>query len=470
MSGGLHGYRKTIAKEEISNGFLNADICGVSHLMWGKFMRESKMKEEPIMKGFGVQRKRKGREKLIVYTDGASRGNPGPAGFGIVICDESGKIVKKYGEFIGNATNNIAEYRALIKALELASSFPVSEIKCFSDSELMVRQLNGEYRVKNEKLGELFLQVREKEKRFEKINYFHMPREEDLIKRADKLANLAIDGKMSEESELEKRKEKEIAKVKGDEDAMDYYKRGKDLFLAYKHDLSPERVKEIESLLRKAIELNPKLWAPHYFLGELFYLKKRFPDAKAEFEKALDKKPDSVPAKYYLTQISRIESGISFPRDLDEVKKMANNPVLLNHALIEWFENTLRELIQGVLRDAYGEEWWWEGVPSDVRKKYGERVQETRLKEERGLPELYFIDFYDYGKIIEAKTNKGVFSSYMENPKEWKKRLDDLEPIRNAIMHCRGQYLSEETMSRLKESCIELQKLIEKVRKGAFQK
>jgi ribonuclease HI len=132
-------------------------------------------------------------KKLIIYTDGASRGNPGPAGIGVVICDESRKIVKEYEEFIGTATNNIAEYRALIKALELASSFPVSEIDCFSDSELMVKQLNGEYSVKNEKLGELFLQVREKEKRFERVNYFHVPREEDFIKGADKLANIAID-------------------------------------------------------------------------------------------------------------------------------------------------------------------------------------------------------------------------------------------------------------------------------------
>jgi ribonuclease HI len=132
-------------------------------------------------------------KKLIIYTDGASRGNPGPAGIGIVICNESRKVVKEYEEFIGTATNNIAEYRALIKALELASSFPVSEIECFSDSELMVKQLNGEYSIKNEKLGELFLQVREKEKQFKKVKYFHVPREADLIKRADKLANIAID-------------------------------------------------------------------------------------------------------------------------------------------------------------------------------------------------------------------------------------------------------------------------------------
>ena len=204
------------------------------------------------------------------------------------------------------------------------------------------------------------------------------------------------------------------------EDAMDYYKIGKELFLTYKHDLSPELVQKIESRFRKAIELNPKLWAPHYYLGELFYSIGQLSDAKVEFEIALKKKPNSESAKYYLTEIGRIESGVSFPGDLNEVTNMTNNPVLLNHALIEWFENTLRELIQEVLRDAHGEEWWWEGVPSDVRKKYGERVQETRLEEERKLPELYFIDFYDYGKIIEA--NKRIFSSYMKSPKEWSGR------------------------------------------------
>lgn len=148
--------------------------------------------------------------------------------------------------------------------------------------------------------------------------------------------------------------------------------------------------------------------------------------------------------------------------------EMTSSHVLLNHALIEWFENTLREVIQGLLSNMYGEEWWWDGVPSDVRVKYGERVQETRLKEERELPQLYFIDFYDYAKII--KKNKENFSFLMKKSKEWIERLNELEPIRNAIMHCRGQYLSTERISRLKESCIELQKLIEKVRRGAFKK
>lgn len=146
---------------------------------------------------------RKMMKKLIIHTDGACRGNPGPAGIGIVICNESGKKIKEDKEFIGNATNNIAEYRALIKALELASDFSVTQVECFSDSELMIRQLNGVYRVKNEKLGELFLLVKEKERQFERVTYSHVPRENNLIKRADKLANLAIDefmimgGKMS---------------------------------------------------------------------------------------------------------------------------------------------------------------------------------------------------------------------------------------------------------------------------------
>lgn len=80
-------------------------------------------------------------KKLIIYTDGASRVNLGPAGFGVVICDESRKVVKEYGEFIGNVTNNIAEYRALITALELAGVFSVNEVDCFSDSELMAMHL-----------------------------------------------------------------------------------------------------------------------------------------------------------------------------------------------------------------------------------------------------------------------------------------------------------------------------------------
>lgn len=270
----------------------------------------------------------------------------------------------------------------------------------------------------------------------------------------------------------ENREEKTIEEIgdfkgKAKEDGWDYFKKGKKLFSKYMDDLSSEHVKEIEMSFRKAIELKPSLWAPHYNLGSLYYLTARYPEAKVEFEEALEKnfkREYEEPIMCCLGKLKRIESGYTFPKDLEEIKKMTSNSLLLNHALIEWFENTLREVIKGVLSSEYGEvDWWWDGVPDDVREKYGKRSQTTRFKEERDLPQLYFIDFYDYGKIIESK--KKVFSSYIDNPKEWKKRLDDLEPIRNAIMHCRGQYISEKSISRLKESCAELQKLMEKVNK-----
>jgi ribonuclease HI len=133
--------------------------------------------------------------KLSIYSDGASRGNPGPAGIGIVIGDEMGNVVREYEEFIGTATNNSAEYRALLKALELARGLQASELECFSDSELMVRQLNGEYAIKNPRLQGLFLQVREKEKHFGRVSYRHVSREDTLIMKADQLANRAIENK-----------------------------------------------------------------------------------------------------------------------------------------------------------------------------------------------------------------------------------------------------------------------------------
>lgn len=155
------------------------------------------------------------------------------------------------------------------------------------------------------------------------------------------------------------------------------------------------------------------MWAPHYYLGELFYSIEQYSDAKVEFEKALEKKPDSESTKYYLSEISRIESGISLPEDLEEVMKMVKNPILLNHVLIEWFENTLRRLIREVLSNEYGVDWWWEGIPGDAREEYGKRSQKC-LKEERSLPQLYFLDFDHYKKIIH-KNKKNFQSGYAKS-------------------------------------------------------
>ena len=130
--------------------------------------------------------------KLIIYIDGASRGNPGPAGIGVVIKDEKGNTLKEYKKYLGDKlTNNQAEYLALISALELCKEITRGEITIFSDSELLVRQLTGIYRVRNQKLMSLLNRVRQLEKEFEKVNYIHIRRTQN--KKADLLANKAID-------------------------------------------------------------------------------------------------------------------------------------------------------------------------------------------------------------------------------------------------------------------------------------
>ncbi len=127
-----------------------------------------------------------------VYIDGASRGNPGLAGIGIVIVQPKlHKKIMQYREFIGIATNNQAEYKALIKALKLLRDLGASRAKIFSDSQLLVKQLRGEYKVRNPELKKLFNEVKKREKFFESIEYKHIPREKNY--HADRLANEAID-------------------------------------------------------------------------------------------------------------------------------------------------------------------------------------------------------------------------------------------------------------------------------------
>ena len=130
-------------------------------------------------------------KKLIINTDGGARGNPGPAGIGVVFSDDSGQIIAKFKEYIGEATNNVAEYRALILALEKAANFEFKEIECRLDSELIVKQLRGEYRVKDEKMKELYKKVQELIF-FKPITFMHVSREKN--KEADTLVNEAIDG------------------------------------------------------------------------------------------------------------------------------------------------------------------------------------------------------------------------------------------------------------------------------------
>jgi len=132
---------------------------------------------------------------LYVYTDGGCRGNPGPGAIGIVFFDENKNKIAEYKECIGKCTNNQAEYQALIKALELAKTHCRKEILCFLDSELVVRQISGRYKIKKEELRRLSCLLKDREKAFEKVAYNHVKRENQFIQYADKLVNDALDGK-----------------------------------------------------------------------------------------------------------------------------------------------------------------------------------------------------------------------------------------------------------------------------------
>ncbi|OGS34095.1 MAG: hypothetical protein A2474_03035 [Elusimicrobia bacterium RIFOXYC2_FULL_34_12] len=127
---------------------------------------------------------------LILYADGASRGNPGNAGIGIIIYDNTEKVVKTVNKYIGKATNNVAEYNAFLTALEEAEKLGAKNIKIFIDSELVFKQYLGEYKINNESLKQILIRIREKVKSFLSVDVQHILREKN--KEADKLANIAI--------------------------------------------------------------------------------------------------------------------------------------------------------------------------------------------------------------------------------------------------------------------------------------
>lgn len=133
----------------------------------------------------------------MIYTnsDGGARGNPGPGAIGVIVREDE-KILTKYSAKIGNlVTNNVAEYEALIKALELASKYTNDELTCILDSELVVKQLLGEYKVKNQNLLPLFLKVQKLQENFKKIRYEHVSRWDKFQQIVDGLLNEELDRK-----------------------------------------------------------------------------------------------------------------------------------------------------------------------------------------------------------------------------------------------------------------------------------
>ncbi len=131
--------------------------------------------------------------RLTIHTDGAARGNPGPAGAGAYIQDQDGKVVSEEFRYLGEATNNVAEYQALLLGMECARELGASRIEMRADSELVVRQLTGEYRVRNPALQKLHARVKQLAREFESVRYTHVRREQN--READRLANRAIDSR-----------------------------------------------------------------------------------------------------------------------------------------------------------------------------------------------------------------------------------------------------------------------------------
>jgi ribonuclease HI len=129
--------------------------------------------------------------KLVVNVDGGSRGNPGPAAVGVVVRDESGSVIADAAEPIGTATNNVAEYRELIRGIELAAEHGATSVDLLGDSELVVKQVRGEYRVKDVNLKPLHAEAKSKLSSFSEWSFNHVRREQNA--EADALVNQALD-------------------------------------------------------------------------------------------------------------------------------------------------------------------------------------------------------------------------------------------------------------------------------------
>jgi ribonuclease H / adenosylcobalamin/alpha-ribazole phosphatase len=131
------------------------------------------------------------RLKARLSTDGGARGNPGPAAYGFVLEAEDGHVLAAHGEAIGRATNNVAEYRGLLAGMAKAAELGVEELEVVSDSELLVKQMQGEYRVKNETLRELWDEAQDLDRKFRRVRYTAVRRAHNEL--ADRLVNEALD-------------------------------------------------------------------------------------------------------------------------------------------------------------------------------------------------------------------------------------------------------------------------------------
>lgn len=129
--------------------------------------------------------------KVKLFTDGGARGNPGPAAIGGVIYNDEDEVIDEVSEYIGETTNNQAEYRALLATLGRAKQLGATHVQCYLDSELVVKQINHEWKVKDADLAPLVIQIHNASIGFKKVTFSHIPREQNV--EADRLVNLALD-------------------------------------------------------------------------------------------------------------------------------------------------------------------------------------------------------------------------------------------------------------------------------------
>ena len=134
-------------------------------------------------------------KQLMIFSDGGARGNPGPAAIAFLILSENCQLLQTSTSYIGLHTNNQAEYQALIAALESAITLSAEEVTCHLDSELVTKQLTGEYTVKNTDLRQKWKKVQELKKHFKQITFINVPRTNSQIQQADKLVNQTLDEK-----------------------------------------------------------------------------------------------------------------------------------------------------------------------------------------------------------------------------------------------------------------------------------
>jgi ribonuclease HI len=133
-------------------------------------------------------------DKVKLFTDGACRGNPGPGAIGFIIIDENNNELESFAECIGETTNNRAEYLAVIKGLDCAAKHTRGTVYCFLDSELVINQMSGKWRLKDDELRRLFFDVKGKNQAFKEVIFTHVRRTNQQIKKVDRLLKQALEG------------------------------------------------------------------------------------------------------------------------------------------------------------------------------------------------------------------------------------------------------------------------------------